>query len=280
MHFQQCQAFLRHRFGGTGVAVGLRQFHGTQQALVHLRQIGMAVRVRVHAKRAFEIQHARPARCQFCLATLAEHSCRRARQCLFEMPDAYPFGHERVPGGASRLFVGWGQTFVHAMDPWQLETSCTRPRLRSAGRSLPKSHSRGPQANGGEAGAGFDVLPGLLDPVAPLPAFPYRPAVTRLTQSLSFDSALLSRGAPFGARCVPTSSSHSTAPEPARAKRCAMRIPARHGILWPGFRNTWRTANPARDAEIIYQLFRGRNYFSRWRLASKPRCLDSNFRSS
>lgn len=152
-----------------------------------------------------------------------------------------------------------------------------RPRLRNAGRSLPKSHSRGLQSEWWRGRADSDGLRNPWIPLHRVPAFPYRPAVTRLTQSLSFDSALLSRGAPFGARCVPTSSSHSTAPEPARAKRCAMRIPARHGILWPGFRNTWRTANPARDAEIIYQLFRGRNYFSRWRLASKPRCLDSNF---
>lgn len=122
--------------------------------------------------------------------------------------------------------LGMG-TNVHACDgPLATRNSVYRPRLRNAGRSLPKSHSRGPQANGGEAGAGFDVLSGPLDPVAPLPAFPYRPAVTRLTESLSFDSALLSRGAPSGARCVPTSSSHSTAPEPVLAKRCVVRFSA------------------------------------------------------
>ncbi|MES2404358.1 MAG: hypothetical protein V4567_08485 [Pseudomonadota bacterium] len=121
MHFEQRQALLRHRFGGTGITIRPGQIHGAQQAFVHVFRIDMAVRVRVHAKRAFESQHAHPARCQFCLATLAEHPIRRARQCLFEMPDTYPFGHERMPGGASRLFVGLGQTFVHAMDPWQLE---------------------------------------------------------------------------------------------------------------------------------------------------------------
>lgn len=96
------------------------------------------------------------------------------------MPYAYPFGHQRVPGSANRLFVGWGQTFVHAMDPWQLEfhVQAATEKHRAFTAQIPLARTASEWWRGR---ADFDGLRNSRAPLHRLPVFPYRPAVTRLT---------------------------------------------------------------------------------------------------
>jgi hypothetical protein len=77
------------------------------------------------------------------------------------------------------------------------------PRLRRTERSLPESHSRGLQANGGEAGHDSRWFAGLWGPVASLVRISVSASRHSIDESLSFDSVLLSRGIALGARCVP-----------------------------------------------------------------------------
>jgi len=101
--------------------------------------------------------------------------------------------------GRPHVVIVFLQTLRHAGRLLRFHIEAATEKHR---RSLPKSHSRGLQANGGEAGQ-TPMVCGTLGSAASFARISLSASRHSIDESVSFDSALISRGARLRASCVP-----------------------------------------------------------------------------